>query len=117
QAHTQRHGQDPVEELEGIIDIVWPRIEGHGASGRTITLKLKYADFRQITRARSQPEPIASRETFSTLAHELLDGVLPVPLGVRLLGLTLSGLVHGSDGQATPADGVAEKPQQGRLVF
>lgn len=105
------------EALEGIIDIVWTRIEGHGTSGRTITLKLKYADFRQITRARSQPEPIASRETFSTLAHELLDGVLPVPLGVRLLGLTLSGLVHGSDGQSTPADGVAEEPQQGRLVF
>ena len=105
------------EALDGIVDIVWPRIEGHGSRGRTVTLKLKYADFRQITRARSQSEPIASRETFSMLAHELLEGVLPVPLGVRLLGLTLSGLVSSSAEQRQPADGVAEEPQQGRLVF
>jgi len=103
------------EALDGIVDIVWERIERHGARGRTVTLKLRYADFRQITRARSLPAPIATRAEFAGLGHALLETTLPARLGVRLLGLTLSGLTAPSEDPAAP--GVAEAPAQVSLAF
>jgi len=95
------------EALERIVDIAWQRIEGHRVTGRTVTLKVKFEDFRQITRARSCEPCIARKSQFRAVAASLLDQVLPVPRGVRLLGLTLSGL----SGPETP--GVAEPQPRG----
>src|SRR5262249_13068060 len=78
--------------LEPIVEAVWTRIEKAGAVGRTVTLKIKLADFRILTRARTLPGPIADRAAFAAQGAELLDTVLPLDNGVRLLGLTLSGL-------------------------
>jgi hypothetical protein len=39
-------------------------------------------------------EPVADRARFEQLAYQLLDQVTPVERGVRLLGVTLSSLVH-----------------------
>ena len=61
-------------------------------AGRTVTIKIKYADFRQITRSKSKADYVADIATFTALAHELLDGVLPLEHGVRLVGLSLSTL-------------------------
>jgi DNA polymerase-4 len=80
------------DALDRIVDSAWSRIENSGFSGRTVTLKVKYADFRQITRSRSCDRSIADRRQFAGLAADLLAPLLPVPQGVRLLGLTLSGL-------------------------
>jgi DNA polymerase-4 len=80
------------EALQNIIDSVWQRIENSDVAGRTVTLKLKYEDFRQITRSSSCDQYIGNKEQFAAIASELLAQVLPVTLGVRLLGLTLSGL-------------------------
>ena len=77
--------------LDEIIDIVWQRVAQQGVQGRTLTLKMKYADFRQVTRARSLPAPILERQQFDEVARSILGCLLPVPLGVRLLGLSLSG--------------------------
>lgn len=80
------------ETLETIIDIVWGYIERAEARGRTVTLKLKYTDFQIMSRAKTVAAPIADRGAFSSIARELLDEVLPLPLPVRLMGLTLSKL-------------------------
>jgi DNA polymerase-4 len=80
------------EALERIIDMAWQRIENNRARGRTVTLKVKFADFRQITRGRSCGNYLAQKSQFAGIARELLGQLLPVPDGVRLLGLTLSGL-------------------------
>ncbi len=80
------------EVLERIIGIAWDRIERSGAQGRTITLKLKHADFTNLTRARSLDAPVANRAMLAALAHALLDEVLPLAQPVRLVGLTLSAL-------------------------
>ena len=80
------------EALERIITIVWERIERSGARGRTVTLKLKDTAFQTITRARSQAAPVADEAEFAAAARILLDGVLPLPRPVRLMGLTLSAL-------------------------
>ncbi|MEM8564349.1 MAG: DNA polymerase IV, partial [Pseudomonadota bacterium] len=78
--------------LNMIVEMVWQRIEHSQAKGRTVTLKVKFADFKQITRAKSLPEYIADRCAFSTIAFALLQDQLPFQKGVRLLGLTLSSL-------------------------
>ncbi len=106
-----------VAALDAIIDIVWERIARQSASGRTLTLKMKFADFQQITRARSLDAPIPDRASFAAVAHGILAGLLPVPRGVRLLGLSLSGL-ETPVADAAAAHAVAEPvPAQYRLEF
>ncbi len=80
------------ETLEGIIDIVWDSIERTRSKGRTVTLKMKYTDFQIMTRARSLPHAVADKTEFGRVARELLDEALPLPLPIRLMGLTLSNL-------------------------
>ena len=80
------------ETLERIVDIVWERIEKAEAKGRTVTLKLRYTDFRLLTRARSSTQPVETRAQFAQIGHALLDELLPLPLPIRLMGLTLSSL-------------------------
>ncbi|MFV0920702.1 DNA polymerase IV [Sphingomonas parapaucimobilis] len=95
--------------LERVVDAAWTRIERSGVAGRTVTLKLRHSDFRTITRARSAHHPIQDRAEFLAVGLDLLDQQLPVTLGVRLLGLTLSGLSRDDDGvQSGPAQ--AELP-------
>ncbi len=89
-----KHSEEELREaLDEIIDIVWDRIERYRAQGRTITLKARYSDFRTITRSRSIPHILTERNEFAGIGHTLLDAILPSPLGIRLLGLTLSNLV------------------------
>ncbi len=57
-----------------------------------MTLKVKFADFEQITRSRSFVSPISRRVELETAALALLAPILPVKKGVRLLGVTLSSL-------------------------
>ena len=80
------------ETLEDIIAIVWNSIERVQVKGRTVTLKLKYTDFQLMSRAKTVPAPIANREEFAAIARNLLDEALPLPLPIRLMGLTLSKL-------------------------
>lgn len=90
------------DALESVADIVWERIERAQAQGRTITLKARYADFHTITRARSLSQPVADRTAFGRIGHALVDQLLPLQNGVRLLGLTLSGLY--ADEESPAAD-------------
>ncbi len=85
------------EALERIIAIVWDRIEKSETHGRTVTLKLRHADFTQLTRARSLPRAVTDRSEFSAISHTLLDDILPLPQPVRLMGLTLSALEDDPD--------------------
>ncbi|GAB5412984.1 MAG: DNA polymerase IV [Congregibacter sp.] len=122
------HGDAELHEaLREVADIVWARIEKNAAQGRTLTLKMKFADFQQITRARSLSEAISSRAVFDELAGQLLSSQLPVTKGVRLLGLTISNLSQAADNldaqpykseNRSPAAEVAEaKPVQESLAF
>ena len=83
--------------LARVADAAWTRIERHGARGRTVTLKVRFSDFRTITRAASGPVP--DRAAFLGTGEMLLRQLLPVPLGIRLLGLTLSGIRREDDPQ------------------
>jgi DNA polymerase-4 len=87
------HARDALmAALETVLDALMERVERAGATGRTVTLKVKYADFHQITRARSYTMPVGDRATIGAAGRALLDALCPVEKGVRLLGLTLSAL-------------------------
>ncbi len=87
--------------LDPVFAKVWGACERGGHAGRTVTVKVKYADFQQITRSRSGAEPVDSRATLERIGLDLLRPLFPPPRGVRLLGVTLSNLVE--DGGAAPA--------------
>ncbi len=84
------------EALQPIIDKVWRHCETIGISGRTVTLKVKYADFSQVTRSRSGTGCIASRAELAAVCDALLAPIFPPPRGIRLLGVTLSALGDGA---------------------
>ena len=82
-----------LSELERIGRHVWTkRVVGKGLSGRTVNLKVKYADFQIITRARSLDRPVSGEAEFLEIGAQLLRTLLPPVKSIRLLGLGLSGL-------------------------
>jgi DNA polymerase IV len=92
--------------LDEIIEIVWERIERYHTRGKTLVLKARYSDFQTITRSRSPGHVIADKAEFAEIGHHLLDMILPAKMGIRLLGLTLSGIVEdGGEAQATADKG------------
>ena len=92
---------DLVAELERISRTVWERLQNKSLSGRTVHLKVKYQDFRIVTRARSLPRAVSSQAELLDLGTTLLRSVLPAETGIRLLGLGLSNLSEGT-GEAEP---------------
>ena len=55
-----------------------------------MTVKIKYADFRQVTRSQTLPAIIMSQESLRNVSIGLVRKVLPSANGIRLLGVTLS---------------------------
>jgi DNA polymerase IV len=81
-----------VSELQPLIDKVWRHCEEKGSRGRTVTLKVKFADFEIMTRSRSLPVAVSSRGDLERLVVNLLENETPLPKPVRLLGISLSSL-------------------------
>jgi DNA polymerase-4 len=84
---------DPSRIEAGVLamaDDVWAWCEKTGQRGRTVTVKVKWADFQQATRSRSAPGSISSKERLHALSLELIRSVFPPPKGIRLVGVTLS---------------------------
>ena len=73
------------------------RLRNKGYSGRTVTLKVKFKDFKIITRSISSEGDISCDEEIFSLAVKLLKDVA-YENGVRLLGVTVSNLQDGSCG-------------------
>ena len=68
------------------------QLRRHGAKARTVTLKIKYADFRQLTRSGTLPHPFQSSEVLYAQAARLLTPDL-LQEKIRLIGLGASNLV------------------------
>jgi DNA polymerase-4 len=80
------------DALREIVDKVWGHCEGSGVRGRTVTLKVKFANFQQITRSRTGQMQVRTRSELEQLGNALLEPLFPVARGVRLLGISLSSL-------------------------
>jgi DNA polymerase IV len=87
---------DPARIETGVVamaDDVWTWCEKANARGRTVTVKIKWADFQISTRSRSMEMTIQTREKLHELALGLIRSAFPPPKGVRLVGVTL-GSTH-----------------------
>jgi DNA polymerase IV len=80
------------DALQPIIAKVWHHCEAMSTWGRTVTLKVKYADFHQITRSVTCDAPVATQAALEQVSYALLEPVFPVQQGIRLLGVTISSL-------------------------
>ena len=80
------------KELAPLVGKVWRYCDERSIQGRTVTLKIKFADFQQITRSRTIGGLIDAETDLATVASTLLEQVFPVNKGIRLLGVTLSNL-------------------------
>ena len=83
----------PVQIEAGVstmADEVWAWCEKTNTRGRTITVKIKWADFQISTRSRSMEMTIQTREKLHQVALDLILSVFPPAKGVRLVGVALS---------------------------
>lgn len=80
---------DPDEllaELEVVAKDAMRQILKRSFKGRTVTLKVKFADFKVVTRSKTYLVPVADYDTFFQAGCELLSGIDISPK-VRLIGL------------------------------
>jgi DNA polymerase-4 len=84
-------------ELDKLAIKVVERLQKYELKGRTLTLKIKYSDFKQITRNQSFLTPIADLETIQQTAKQLLANT-DQDKKIRLLGISLSNFNEVSSG-------------------
>ncbi len=87
-------------EVRRMAERVGTRLRDHGIAGRTVTLKVRFPDFRTITRSATLPEPFAVSSEIARQALALLDKV-DTSGGVRLLGVSVSNLTAGAAHQTS----------------
>lgn len=78
------------DELAKISKVVHDRLVRHGLKGRTITLKIKYHDFKRITRSHSFSEETNDLKFIMHTANELLKLTPQDEMKIRLLGISVS---------------------------
>jgi DNA polymerase-4 len=85
------------EAVDKLSQIVYERIRRHGLKCRTVTLKIKYHDFKQITRSQSLPLPFADWETIRITGRKLLVSTDLEDKRIRLLGIGVSNFEGNGD--------------------
>lgn len=107
--HEETFPQDRTEreELEGVLvrqaDAVAGRLRDQALVARTVTLKVRYGDFTTITRSVTTDQPVSSGPALAEAGRRLLQQ-LDLEPGIRLLGLSASGLVDGGGQQLSFED-------------
>jgi len=86
-----------LSELRPLIDKVWRHCEDKGTRGRTVTLKVKFANFELISRSRTVAGLFGSRGELELVTSNLLKTIFPTKKAVRLLGVSISGFVDAQD--------------------
>jgi DNA polymerase-4 len=75
------------------------RLTAEGLAGRTVTVKLKYADFTSVSRRTTLPEPVSDTQSIHEACRAALDRFELGRQGVRLTGVSVSGLGEAGAGQ------------------
>lgn len=84
--------EELIAHLEEIAEEVWKRVSKRNFTGKTVTLKVKYSDFRIVTRSKTLPFLVNDYLHLWDTALELLDLVELDEKKVRLMGLTVSNI-------------------------
>jgi len=86
-------------ELERLAAEVSRGLVEGGLSARTVTIKVRYSDFRTLTRSVTLPSATADAELVSRHSKALLRKTDAGARAVRLLGVSVSNLARGGDPQ------------------
>ncbi len=92
----------PADIEAGVAEMagdVWRWCEKTGVYGRTVTVKIKFTDFKQITRSRSLATPVNTAGTLREISLALARSVYPVRTGIRLVGVTMSNFNEAFSGE------------------
>jgi DNA polymerase-4 len=113
---------DPDRIESGVLamaDDVWDWCEKTGGRGRTVTVKIKWADFQQATRSSSCRSTIDSRAKLHDVSLGLIRSVFPPAKGVRLVGVTVSNFegVGEQAGDVRTSPFEALDPSPGPMLF
>ena len=99
--------------LRGLADRLTRRMRARGAAGRTVTLRLRFADYSRATRSYTLATPVSSSGTVLAVARHLLDSAMPLieRRGLSMLGIAVSGLDGrtGSIQLELPLDGTRDR--------
>jgi DNA polymerase-4 len=94
QETTLREDIDDRERMLEILEQIAADLENDlnesGRKGRTVTLKIKYADFQQITRSVTLDQPVISASTMMAQVSQLMLKTEAGQRKVRLLGISIS---------------------------
>ena len=82
--------EEMVPELEKLATVVANRLDRNKLKGRTVTVKIKYADFRQITRSRTLADATDNTVVIFETAVDLLKSSGVEERKIRLLGISMS---------------------------
>lgn len=96
--------QQLANELHAVCMDVWRRMDKHNFRGKTVTLKLKYNDFKQITRSKTLPCIIDEPEQLQQISRELLDGAETGTRKIRLLGVSVGNVPETADAMQLQID-------------
>jgi len=101
-ARDLRDANELAPELARACATVGVRLAQSGLAARTVTVKVKYADFRIVTRAKTPTNPVADAAELWGVAERLAFAT-PRPAGaVRLIGVAASGLIARGDRVVQP---------------
>ena len=103
--HDHHHREPLRREIVRMADAVAARLRAQDRAARTVVLKVRFADFRTITRSATLPEAVDTGPALARAAKALLDEVDPAP-GVRLLGVGAGGLTDAAVHQLALFDDV-----------
>ncbi|PDS30291.1 DNA polymerase IV [Rhizobium phaseoli] len=93
------HAYEPAREgLQPLIEKVWGYCEANAIGAKTVTLKIKYADFNQDTRSKTIPTLLRGISELEEILSLMLAPIFPPRQGIRLLGITLSSLERRASG-------------------
>ena len=81
-----------VAELYKVEKELMERLAGAGTTGRTVTVKVKFSDFTQVTKSRTLPGYIRDFETLHREVSEIRKSLELEGSKIRLLGVTISNL-------------------------
>jgi DNA polymerase IV len=103
--------------VQAMADDVWAWCQKAQAFGHTVTVKIKFADFRQATRSRTLNVPVTSQALLLETSIALVRQVYPLRIGIRLVGVTMSNFrdqLPVRQLNLTLSNGEASEPFSGR---
>ena len=100
--------------LQRMVDASATALRRAERAARTVTVKLRFGDFTQVTRSHTLDGPVDATPAIGAVADALLESV-DLSRGVRLLGVSLSGLVDPGEGTQLRLD--LETPPTGVVAL